>query len=317
MASRAARLARPPAPSAWAAFPRPAPFWYNGCMKIGLSTSCVKVPSAALVDDAARAGIDCFEISLPGRDYASFDYAAFAACAHDAGVDIRSFHLPFYTDETVDPASLDPAIRRRTAELQKRYIGVAASMGASLAIVHAGQEPVEDAERAECLARSKESMAALAEAAASEGLVLCVEDLPRSCLGNTAEELAEIVSVDPRIRVCFDVNHLMKGSHAQFLSVIGPKVAATHISDYDFINERHWLPGEGKIDWRGLIDGLEAVGYEGAFNYEIPFAADPKTVARTRDLVCAEVVRNAREIFSRSELTVIGGGGLPDLPLWP
>ena len=286
-------------------------------MKIGLSTSCVRNPGAALIEDAARAGIDCFELSLPGRDYAAFDYAAFAARSRDAGVAIHSFHLPFYTEETVDPASLDPDVRRRTAELQKRYIGVAASMGAGIAVVHAGLEPVEDVERQERLARAKNSMAALAEAAASEGLVLCVEDLPRSCLGNTAEELADIISVDPRMRVCFDVNHLMKGTHAQFLSVVGPMIAATHISDYDFINERHWLPGEGRIDWRGLYDGLVSVGYDGAFTYEIPFAGNPKSVSRPRDLTCEDVVRNAREIFSRSELTVIGGGGLPDLPLWP
>ena len=286
-------------------------------MKIGLSTPCVASTAAALVDEAAKAGLDCFEISLPGREYAAFDYAGFAARCRDAGVAIHSFHLPFYTEETVDPASLDPAVRRRTAEIHRHYLRVAASTGARFAVVHACLEPVEDADRAERLARAKESMAALADAADAEGLVLCVENLPRSCLGNTAEELSDIVACDPRLRVCFDVNHLLLESHAHFLEALGPKIAATHISDYDFVNERHWLPGEGRIDWNALLDGLSAIGYAGSFNYEVSFAGNPKTVARPRALTCADIVRNARELFSRSPLTVIGEGGFRDLPMWP
>jgi len=284
---------------------------------VGISVSCVPHPDAALLESFARAGVACAEISMPGRDYAGFPYAEFARHARDCGVAIRSFHLPFYTDETVDPAALDPGVRRRTAELHAHYVRVAASMGARIAVVHACLEPVEDADRAERLARAKESMAALADIGAAEGVTVCVENLPRSCLGNTSEELADIVACDPRLRVCFDVNHLLLESHADFLSRLGPLVATLHVSDYDFVNERHWLPGEGKIDWNALADGLDAIGYEDAFTYELSFAANPKTVARDRDLTAADLVRNTREIEARAPLTVHGAGGLPDLPMWP
>jgi len=284
---------------------------------VGISVSCVPHPDAALLESFARAGVACAEISMPGRDYAGFPYAEFARHARDCGVAIRSFHLPFYTDETVDPAALDPGVRRRTAELHAHYVRVAASMGARIAVVHACLEPVEDADRAERLARAKESMAALADIGAAEGVTVCVENLPRSCLGNTSAELADIVACDPRLRVCFDVNHLLLESHADFLSRLGPLVATLHVSDYDFVNERHWLPGEGKIDWNALADGLDAIGYEDAFTYELSFAANPKTVARDRDLTAADLVRNTREIEARAPLTVHGAGGLPDLPMWP
>jgi len=284
---------------------------------VSISTSCVPNPDAALLDSFARAGVACAEISLPGRDYADFPYAAFAIHARDAGVAIRSFHLPFYTEEKVDPAALDPAIRRRTAELHERYVKIAASMGARFAVVHACLEPVSDADRAERLALAKESMAALAEVGAAEGVAVCVENLPRSCLGNRAAELAEIVAVDPRLRVCFDTNHLLGESHADFLAALGPLVVTTHVSDYDFVNERHWLPGEGRLDWRALADGLDAIGYADAFNYELDFAGNPKTVARDRPLAPDDIVRNAREIEARAPLTVHGAGGLPDLPMWP
>ena len=284
---------------------------------VGVSTCCVPGPDGALLESLARAGVSCVELSLDGRAYAAFPYAEFARRARDCGVAVRSFHLPFYTDETVDPASLDPAVRRRTAALQARYVGVAASMGARIAVVHACLEPVADGDRAERLARSKESMAALAEAGAAEGVRICVENLPRSCLGNTSAELADIVACDPRLRVCFDTNHLLLESHADFLARLGPLVATLHVSDYDFVNERHWLPGEGKIDWRALADGLDAIGYADAFTYELSFAGDPRTVARDRDLTPADLVRNARQIEAREAPAVHGAGGLPDLPMWP
>lgn len=284
---------------------------------VGISTSCVPHPDAALFDSFARAGVACAEISMPGRDYAAFPYAECARWARDAGVAIRSFHLPFYTEETVDPASLDADVRRRTAEIHAHYVKVAASMGARIAVVHACLEPVADADRAERLARAKESMAALAGVGAAEGVLVCVENLPRSCLGNTAAELADIVAADPRLRVCFDTNHLLLESHADFLARIGRLVATTHVSDYDFFNERHWLPGEGKIDWHALADGLDAIGYADAFNYELDFRGNPKTVARDRVLTPADIVLNAREIEARAPLTVHGAGGLPNLPEWP
>ncbi len=281
--------------------------------------SCAPRPDGPLLDELARAGVACVEISMKGADYASFPYAECGRRAREAGVAVRSFHLPFYLTEEdgpVDPASLDTAIRRRTAELHRRLLGVAADMGARFAVVHACLEPVEDADRAARLDASRESMAALAEAGAALGMTICVENLPRSCLGNTAAELLSIVSCDPRLRVCFDVNHLLLESHEEFLRTVGHLVATLHISDYDFVNERHWLRGEGKIDWVALADGLDAIGYTDAFTYELGFRGNPKYVARSRDLTPADFVRNAREIEDRVPLTVIGEGGLPNLPMW-
>lgn len=281
---------------------------------VGISISGVSEHNAALFDSFASAGVACVEISLPGRQYASFPYAECTRWAMDAGVDIRSFHLPFYTDETVDPASLDTAIRRRTSEIHEHYAHVAADMGARFLVVHAGLEPVADNERAARLDVSRDSLAALAEVAASDGLTVCVENLPRSCLGNRVEELLHIVSCDSRLRICFDVNHLLLESHAAFLKAAGPLIASLHISDYDFLDERHWFPGEGKIDWAALADGLDAIGYADAFTYELSFAGNPKTVDRPRPLTPEDFVRNTREIEARQPLTVLGTGGFSGLP---
>ena len=76
--------------------------------------------------------------------------------------------------------------------------------------------------------------------------------------------------------------------------------------DYDFIDERHWLPGEGKVDWRAVYKTLVDGGYQGAWMYEVGFATPTKTLHRPRNLTCADFVRNAREIFAGKPITVIG-----------
>jgi sugar phosphate isomerase/epimerase len=79
--------------------------------------------------------------------------------------------------------------------------------------------------------------------------------------------------------VCLDPNHLLGESHSALINALAGKIVTTHISDYDFLEERHWMPGEGKIDWPRLVAALKEVGYSGPFLYEIsPWKTPTKTV---------------------------------------
>ena len=77
---------------------------------------------------------------------------------------------------------------------------------------------------------------------------------------------------------------------------MGDKIITTHISDYDFVDEKHWLPGEGKINWQELYKALLDIGYKGPWLYELGFKA-PNTISRERDLTCEDFANNAKEIF--------------------
>ena len=83
---------------------------------------------------------------------------------------------------------------------------------------------------------------------------------------------------------------------------VGDKMITTHVSDCDFINERHWLPGEGKIDWQALLGALFDVNYHGIWLYEIGFKC-PRSIIRDRDLTCEDFVRNANELFQNKPIT--------------
>jgi sugar phosphate isomerase/epimerase len=99
-----------------------------------------------------------------------------------------------------------------------------------------------------------------------------------------------------------------------FICKIGKKIETLHVSDYDFVNERHWLPGEGKVNWRALIAALREIDYSGVWMYEILFKC-PKTILRPCDLTCEDFARNARELFAGEEPTVFSSPK-PNLGWW-
>ena len=59
-----------------------------------------------------------------------------------------------------------------------------------------------------------------------------------------------------------------KGTTEHFVETIGERIGTIHASDFDFVNECHWLPTQGDIKWGKLMHALEGVGYEGVFMYE-------------------------------------------------
>lgn len=242
-----------------------------------------------------KAGVTAFELSVQLNHHDIIDLGDITKSAKEEGVDTWSFHLPFYPFEVIDPASLDADVRKNTVERLSVLIKRAASHGFKHAVVHPSGEPISAEDRPAAIEYAKESLFSLAETAKESGIVLAVEDLPRTCLGNCSKELSELVSAHPDLRVCFDVNHLLFEPHAEFLKALGEKIATVHISDYDFINERHWLPLEGKIDWAELMQGLNDIGYNGVFMYEVPRTA--ANITREVPLTPADYVNNHKKLL--------------------
>lgn len=275
----------------------------NG-FNLGLSISEI---TAEKLGSLAEAGIFDAEISLPEKTMNLLDYPKMAKASAEIGVRLSSIHIPFVGDgRKLDPASLDRDVRLKTVDYFAEIIRKAGQNGTGIAVVHPSLEPTLDAERRERIERARESFANLADVAAENEVVIAIEDLPRSCLGNRAEELDYITDADERLRVCFDVNHLLLGTHVDFVKILGKKIVTTHISDYDFRDERHWLPGEGKIEWQELVGLLEGVGYTGRWLYELNFTPDPKGMKRPRPLELSDIKKNYDEIMSGKAPTAFG-----------
>lgn len=268
--------------------------------QIGLST-CGKTICEDLFKKYHDAEITAMEISLKSEDYADINYEAIKKWSEKFNIDLWSFHLPFAPFSEIDISNANTC--KGTIKYYEELIKKASGIGIKRFIVHPSGEPISDEERSARMKYAKESLAVLAEIAQRNTAVIAVEDLPRSCLGKNSDEITELISVHENLKVCFDTNHLLNENPVDFIHKIGDKIITTHISDYDFINERHWLPGEGKLDWQAILNAFKNIGYNGVWLYEIDFSC-PETIIRDRDLTCDDFIKNAKELFENKNISL-------------
>lgn len=186
-----------------------------------------------------------------------------------AGMRVWSVHLPF--SRQLDISVSDDSLRAKNVAILSKMIRWSCELYAPQRLVlHPSSEPIADSLREQRIGNAIASIRALKRVADAEGVELCVENLPRTCLGNTPEELVRIVDAVPGVGICFDTNHYTQGTNAHFIEVAGRRIRTVHISDYDFENECHWLPYEGQIDWAAFLRDLhEEADYDGVLMYEV------------------------------------------------
>ena len=272
---------------------------------IGLSTTS-KVVCEELFEQYSSAGISAMEISVKMEDYPYINYEDLRRWSEKHQVKLWSFHLPFKPFEEIDLAQkeLHESSLKYLSELTKR----AAEAGMQKIVIHSSGVGIRDDNRAERMKYAKQGLASLADTAAEYGAVIAVENLPPSCLGKNSKEIMELISANDKLRVCFDTNHLLDEKATDFMEKLGDKIVTIHVNDYDFIEERHWLAGEGKIDWQEILRTLKKINYQGVWLYEVAFVPATPNIVRSRALTCEDFVRNAKEIFENRELTVLEKG---------
>ena len=225
-----------------------------------------------LLPQYAAAGIGAVEISLPCapvdelRPFAREAYALL----QKAGMTLWSVHLPF--GRSLDISAPDEAERARVIEELKQSIDLARGFGASVLVIHGSSEPNAEDSRPARLDACEKSLRELQTEAG--GMRLAVENLPRTCIGRAGWEVARLSEACSGI--CFDVNHLLIEDHSAFLDATEGRIITTHLSDYDGVDERHWLPGMGVVPWKLVKDRLVASGYAGPFLFELGLDAGKK-----------------------------------------
>ncbi len=222
--------------------------------------------------DFEKNGIRFMELTEVGvKDFVNFAERSKelfgTAAAH--GVHIRSVHLPFAPFDVIEPASTDPALRRSFVEWQSEIIRVSADRGAQIAVVHPSGEPYDEATREENLKCAIDSLAQITDVANEAGIKLAIENLPRTCIGRDCREMAAIGEAIPGAYFAFDANHSLTDANVDMIKTMGERIVALHISDYDFVDEQHLFPGQGKNPWQAILAALEEVNYSGTWNYEI------------------------------------------------
>lgn len=240
--------------------------------EVGTTTAIWKNPVAADFKKAKEQGVHYVEVAfnqcyrgVPTEEVIP-RIKMMKSKIDSAGMQVWSVHLPF--SRVLDISVLDDSLREENVRFMARMIEQCRHFKPARLVLHPSSEPIADSIRAQRIKNARRSIIYLKPYADRIGAQLCIENLPRTCLGNTPEELLKLIHDIPGVKVCFDTNHYTKGSTRHFMEVLGQYVGTIHASDFDLVNECHWLPTQGKIDWQNFMRDLRSNGYQGVFMYE-------------------------------------------------
>jgi sugar phosphate isomerase/epimerase len=129
------------------------------------------------------------------------------------------------------------------------------------------------------------------------GIRYALEPHPYRWMRNAASMMRLIDQVgSPALGMNFDPSHLFPMGELSEMVIyeLGQRVFHTHLSDNDGTSNVHWRPGKGKIDWRGLLQALHAVGYDYVLSIEledvpgVAHAGQPSTAALDQEVLLAK-----------------------------
>lgn len=227
--------------------------------------------------ELAAVGIHQVELSFGWKaQLKKFDfrtrYNEAFSLAEKHGIKITSLHLPFGGFDEIDPSR--PETIDAFLQLQKELLVAAKAINIPIAVVHPSGEPYTEEERPERMRHAVSTIRTLCEYAKSLGIELALENLPRTCLCRGKDEMLEFLREIPDLKVCYDMNHCLNEDNLEYLKAVANRVITIHASDYDGIDERHWLPGKGINNWEAIISTLEEANYSGRFVFELVDDAD-------------------------------------------
>lgn len=221
-----------------------------------------------------ESGISYLEINMnPIRGKSAEEQKAWVELlrskADSAGLKIWSAHLPY--GKNYDITEMNDAKRSEVVKEFIWFIELAKTLDPQKFVLHPSFEPIPDDERPQRILNARQSINLLNAAVRQHTKAqLLLEDLPRTCIGNTSDEILSLLDgVDESIGVCFDTNHLLKEKPQDFIKKLGSRIKSLHVSDYDAIDEKHWVMGQGIIEWTEVIKELVNVGYNGVFMFEV------------------------------------------------
>jgi len=181
-----------------------------------------------------------------------------------------------------NPASLLAEERAATIAHYKEVVDLAHDLGAKRVLYIAGwRAHGVDAGRAR--AWSLEALKQIAKHAADKGVTICIE--PTSADSNLIDTAAQALALREdsgaaNVKVMFDTYHALYRNEVSSDYVYE---MAAHLDHVHFADIDRKPPGEGVVDWFGVLRALKDIDYKGYLTMEIGFAArriEPDRYAR-------------------------------------
>jgi D-psicose/D-tagatose/L-ribulose 3-epimerase len=239
-------------------------------MQLGVSTFLWVSPfdndSFYLVQKVKDMGYDVIEIPVEKKDI--IDWPKLKQTIQDAGLKV-TISGAFGPDR--DISSTDAAIREQGLQYIKDCVEIAAFMGSpifggplysAVGKTRFISDEQKQQERQWCV----ENLTEAAQFAEEKGIILGLEPLNRfeSDMVNTADQALSIVKEvnHPNLKIALDTFHcnIEEKNIAASIRKIG-KEWLCHVQGNE---SDRGTPGTGNVDWQGIKEALEEIGYEGA-----------------------------------------------------
>ena len=182
-----------------------------------------------------------------------------------------------------NPASPLSEEREATVRYYNEVVDLASDLGANKVLYIAGWQ-IFGTSRQQAWDRTKNCLDLIASHADKKGITIVVEPTAAATnLIETADDAMELMRSVARdnVKVMFDTLHALYRNEipADYVRAMRDDLVHIHVSDSNRV-----IPGEGRVDWIGLMQALNECGYNGYLTMEIGLdsrTADPDQIART------------------------------------
>lgn len=202
-----------------------------------------------------------------------------------AGISINSFHLPFSQND--DIASFYESKRLVAVDNMIRTIKIAGLLGAKVVIQHptTNSDPAEANGLQTYFDQLEKSLQKLLPVARDAGVVIGLENMTpgqhggRFCSQPDHFDYISDKFNDPNLGFIYDTGHalLSMGDRAhEILEAMGNGVVGWHLADNPGDRDAHLAPGRGEVDWQGVFQYADRIGFSGPMTMETaPWGAGP------------------------------------------
>ena len=188
------------------------------------------------------------------------------------GVWARTVH-PQIAD--VNLAALDDSVREQAVATVVSCFEPFAALGGFAAIVHPSGREVSAEDLELHIGAFRRSLDTLTAQAEPLGIRLACENLQLKGQRRPLcrmEDLRRVVDDYPStVGICLDTGHANNNGldPADEARIAGERLIALHMQDTDAVEDRHWPPGLGTVNWRRVSAALIDIGFDGAWTFEV------------------------------------------------
>lgn len=183
------------------------------------------------------------------------------ALVRDAGLFLENIHVPY--EDADDFWSDLESVRDKVVDRHLRWLNDCAALGIPVLLMHIIDRRFSRIPNKWGI----ESLSCLVQAAEDLGVKIAVENT--GSVDYVDFVLNELDS--DHLRFCYDSSHdfIYSSNPGSILKRQGKRLAHLHLSDNDLQYDRHWLPGEGIIDWDRIGGIFPTDTYQGNITLEI------------------------------------------------